>query len=528
MKIKILKIINYLAIVSLFLPMIVFADEATSTLSGEIIINNVDSNNFIFNNLSTSTAFVFRDIKITIASSSILGDNEIDVKIASDTDLKLPWKIEKISRIFEYDIINENIDLKIPLNIEIKTDQSSPYLKKIYYFDEATELWRPLNSKEDFKKGTVIAQSYLKKARIGVFSNPDALVSGSASWYKFKKGNFAASPDFAKGTRLRVYNLNNKKFVDVEINDYGPDRRLHPDRVIDLAREAFLKIAPLGAGVVKVFVELLENQNLGFTNNSASADLNIKARAAIVINEKTGDIIYNKNPTSTMPLASLTKIVAVKVFLDTHQGINRVVTYKKQDENYNYQYVDYKWQSARLKVADGENLTIEDLVYSALVGSANNAVETLVRVSGYSRDEFIARMNKIVSAWGASSTYFAEPTGLSPKNVSSVYDYAIITKEAYSNPFIEKVSITQSYTFYTKNTKKKHLIRNTNNLVHNNNFKITGSKTGYLEEAGYCLMTRAKTNSGKQVIAVTFGEKTKGDSDNETKELLQYGIKKIK
>ena len=106
-----------------------------------------------------------------------------------------------------------------------------------------------------------------------------------------------------------------------------------------------------------------------------------------------------------------------------------MVYYSKKDEEYNYQYVS-KWESARLKVSDNEKMTVENLIYAALVGSANNAVESLVRLSGLTRNEFIAKMNESVKNWDAVNTSFIEPTGLSPKNVSSAMDYAIIIKEA--------------------------------------------------------------------------------------------------
>jgi D-alanyl-D-alanine carboxypeptidase len=216
--------------------------------------------------------------------------------------------------------------------------------------------------------------------------------------------------------------------------------------------------------------------------------------------------------------------VAIKVFLDTRPTLNSQVAYSVKDEEYNYEYVN-KWESARLKLEDGDTLTIEDLLYAALVGSANNAIETLVRVSGFKRDEFIEKMNQEVIDWGATTTHFIEPTGLSPENVSSALDYAIITKEVYTNPIIQKASTMYQYKFTTINTKKAHTITNTDKLLQISNLNITGSKTGYLNEAQYCLMVRAKNNSGKQVIAVTMGVSSRENSFNETEQLLKYALK---
>ncbi|MFH1662050.1 MAG: hypothetical protein ABIA02_03060 [Candidatus Falkowbacteria bacterium] len=219
-------------------------------------------------------------------------------------------------------------------------------------------------------------------------------------------------------------------------------------------------------------------------------------------------------------------MVAIKTFLDTRPSLDRVVIYSSQDEEYNYEYCA-KWESARLKVAHGDSMTIEDLLYASLVGSANNAIETLVRVSGMPRNDFIKKMNKTVKEWGASSTNFIEPTGLSPENVSSAMDYAIITKEVFTHPIIQKASVMNEYKFSTINTKKNFYIKNTNKLIATNIFNIAGSKTGYLDEAGYCLMTRAKAPNGDFIIAVTMGADTREISFEETKNLIKYGIKKI-
>jgi len=478
----------------------------------------------LYDVFNKNVSFILSD---ALASSS----GSILVQKIRDNEVVLPWKLEKISPVYQYEFKNFYNTFQGPVKIVAKYEKNTNFLKKFYFYDKNVSSWRPLPSIEDPFKKTITAISYLPFARVAVFSNPDVLVSGKASWYNYKKGLYAASPDFPGGTRLRVYNLENKKSVDVEVNDFGPNRILHPDRVIDLEKTAFKKLASSNSGLANIFVELIslpaKSEKDHAVNQSVASDLKIKAKSAIVFVENTNRVILEKNASSSLPLASLSKIIAIKTFLDTRPDLNKLVTYKVQDENYNYKYVDYKWQSARLKVKDGDILSVEDLIYSALVGSANNAVETLVRVSGLSRDEFIAKMNENVRIWGASSTNFFEPTGLSPKNVSSVLDYAIITKEVFRNPIIEKASAAKEYVFTTRNTKEKHRIRNTNNLLDTSGFLIKGSKTGYLDEAGYCLMTRASIGKSQNIIVVVFGESSKANSTNETAELIKYGAKRI-
>ncbi len=471
-------------------------------------------------------------IKLSLAPG-ILGD-ATGVEITEINEvIETPWQLDKLSRVYQYEIRNKAAyDGKKPIQVEIKYDTTSNYFKQIYFYDKNYNSWRPLPSKDYPSQALVRSQIYLPFARLAVFANPEALVIGKASWYSHKKGNFAASPDFPKGSKLRVYNLDNGKSVDVIVNDFGPDRKLHPDRVVDLEKTVFVKLAPRSQGVIEVRVEPLVilpqlGRILNIASSGAGIILNPTVKSAIVMDEQSGNVWWQKMATTTLPLASLTKLVAIKVFLDTRPSLNQVVAYSLKDEEYNYQYCN-KWESAKVKLKDKDTLTIENLLYAALVGSANNAIESLVRVSGLTREEFIKQMNQTVLNWGASSTHFIEPTGLAPQNVSSALDYAIITKEVFTNPIIQKASVMPSYKFTTINTKKVHRFNNTDQLINTSNLIITGSKTGYLNEALYCLMIRAKDASGRQIIAVTFGAPSREVSFAETEELVKYGIYKTK
>jgi D-alanyl-D-alanine carboxypeptidase len=130
----------------------------------------------------------------------------------------------------------------------------------------------------------------------------------------------------------------------------------------------------------------------------------------------------------------------------------------------------------------------------------------------------------MVALWGASSTHFIEPTGLAPENVSSSFDYAIISKEVLKNPIIAKASTMPEYIFYTLNTKIKHRLRNTDHIINTNEFKVTGSKTGYLDEALYCLMIRVKEGTNT-IIVVTMGADSRTESFEQTSDLLRYGLR---
>jgi len=131
-------------------------------------------------------------------------------------------------------------------------------------------------------------------------------------------------------------------------------------------------------------------------------------------------------------------------------------------------------------------------------------------------------MNETVKSLGATSTSFADPAGLSPKNVSSPKDYAIIVREAFKNSVIKDASITSTYKFTTLTNNKDHKITNTNKLILTNKYLLSGSKTGYLEEAGYCLMVRVKSNSGNNYVINTFNAPDRNSSFLDVEKLIIY------
>lgn len=470
-------------------------------------------------------------IKLSLVPGILNEQTRVQV-VELNEPIDSPWEVERISKVIQFEFENKvAYDNHKPFYIQINYDNDNNNYKQVMYFEKSCNCWRPLPTTDYPGKSYVRSLIHLPYARIAVFSFPSVITKGDASWYKYKGGDFAASPDFPKGSVIKVINPSNNKSVNVTINDYGPDRMLHPNRVLDLDKVAFSKIASLGAGLTNIVISPISITTGNLYNNVGNYDKKFfiepqfGVKSAIVFNEQTGETIWEKNSASTSPLASLTKLVAVKTFLDTKPTLSTVVAYSKKDEELNYQYCK-SWESAKLKIDEGETLTIEDLVYTSLVGSTNNTIETLVRVSGLARAEFINLMNQNVKNWGASSTYFVEPTGLSPENVSSPLDYAIITREVLKNPIIQKTDTMSVYKFTTINKKVSHSIKNTNKFIELNRFRITGSKTGYLDEAGYCLMTRIE-NGDNPLIVVTFGAKTRQQSFQETSDLINYGLRKL-
>ncbi|MDD2258025.1 hypothetical protein EOL72_01635 [Candidatus Falkowbacteria bacterium] len=464
-------------------------------------------------------------------ASDFVRSNEKPISvIAQIGPLTPPWDFVPLTPIYQVSLPLEHlkpgetygVELDYPANPE--TDN---LYKQVFFFDRFTNNWHPLPTIENPQRRVVRAQVPFTFVRLAVLANEKVLATGQASWYAYKGGMFAASPDYAKGSVLRVHNLDNGKFVDVTVNDFGPNRALYPNRVIDLDKQAFQKIASLGAGLAHVKVEPLRSLDpIISLVRPAGGEPQINAWSGILMNAETGEVLWEKDSQQVKPLASLSKLVAAQVFLDTKPDLKTVATYKLQDEEYNYEHCE-PWESARLRLKEGDTLTLEDLLYASLVGSANNAVETLVRYSGLTRSEFIKRMNERVLNWGASKTSFIEPTGLAPANVSSPYDYAIISREILKQPLIQKISTTASYNFSTINTKQAHYLKNTNPWVGQNLYNLSGTKTGYLHESLYCLMNKVKTKSGLELIAINFGSPSRTASFSDNEQLIQYGARLV-
>jgi rare lipoprotein A len=469
------------------------------------------------------------NLKLSLVPGILNEDTRVDMEEIKD--MSLPFNLEKLSSVYQFEFRNKSAyDNHKPFYIQFSYDEDSSDYKRVFFFDKNYNTWRPLPTQDYPEKNFVRSLIHLPYARIAVFSYPNVMGQGDASWYAYRGGNFAASPDFPKGSIVRVHNLANDKYVDVEINDFGPDRSIFPNRIIDLDKEAFKKISSPSAGIIQVKIEPLRivkdksQRTLGLTDKGAHLEPEISAQAAAIIDEENGEVLWQKNGEEVLPIASLTKLMAVKVFLDNNRDLKQVVEYKYQDEEYNYQYCE-KWESSRLRLDEGDKLTVNDLIYSSLVRSANNTVETLVRYSGLSRDAFIQAMNDEAKTLGAESTYFEEPTGLSTKNVSSALDYAIIAKEVLQDPVIASAASAREYSFFTLDGNKVRNLYNTNSWLRYSVMPFTASKTGYLHEAKYCLMSRIQTANDRQLISIVLGAETRNESLFSTKDIFNYSTK---
>lgn len=218
----------------------------------------------------------------------------------------------------------------------------------------------------------------------------------------------------------------------------------------------------------------------------------VNARAALLIDAQTGEVLYEKNSGTPMPIASLTKLMTAMVFLESKPDLGKRVMVSREDLA----------GSGRTQLRAGEVLTERDLLHASLLSSDNAATKSLVRNSGIAPEEYLARMNRKSQVLGLPNTHFVEFTGLSEMNVSSASEYAQILKTASLHPLIAHITTLPDYTFRT--SKRDHHLVNTNRLCRYGVFDVRGGKTGFINESGYCVATWVSTAS-REVIAVVLG-----------------------
>jgi rare lipoprotein A (peptidoglycan hydrolase) len=174
-----------------------------------------------------------------------------------------PLGFQLASNIYEYNLQTKTeVKFSEQFWFSIKYDDSDYFRKNIYYYDELKAKWVGLPSLIINGSSKIVSHFTLPYAKLAILEDISIMTEGTASWYKYKGCDCAASPDYPKGTKLKVTNLDNNKEVIVKVNDWGPERSIHPDRVIDLDIVAFKKIAKKSQGLCRVKVELFNNVNV--------------------------------------------------------------------------------------------------------------------------------------------------------------------------------------------------------------------------------------------------------------------------
>ena len=217
----------------------------------------------------------------------------------------------------------------------------------------------------------------------------------------------------------------------------------------------------------------------------------LKSQAALVIDQESGEILLGKNMESTLPIASLTKLMTAIVTLDAELDPDEPVTITKAD-------VDrLRGSHSRLQV--GTVLTRDELLHLALMASENRAASALASSYPGGKDSCVLAMNLKAQLLGMTGTRFEDGTGLSGRNVSTAQDLAKLVQAAHAYPKIRDYTTSTSH--QVKVGRRVMRFGNTNNLTRSSRWEIGVSKTGYIAEAGRCLVMQV-TLAGRSVIIV--------------------------
>lgn len=236
--------------------------------------------------------------------------------------------------------------------------------------------------------------------------------------------------------------------------------------------------------------------------------LALRSSAVLVQDQATGAVLFEKNSNAVLPIASISKLMTAMVVLDAQPDLKEMLTIGDQDVD------TLKWTRSRLKV--GTQLTREEMLRLALMSSENRAASSLSRHYPGGRSAFVAAMNAKTKALGLNDTRFEDPTGLTAANVSSPHDLAKMVDAAHQYPLIREFTTTAEDQVTIAGRPQQ--FRNTNTLVRNSNssWDIGLSKTGYISEAGKCLVMQAWINSKPVIIVLldSLGKMTRiGDAN---------------
>ena len=224
------------------------------------------------------------------------------------------------------------------------------------------------------------------------------------------------------------------------------------------------------------------------------AKLQLKSGSALVMDINTGKTLYQKNPAQVRPIASLTKLMTALVVLDTRQNLNQTLTIDQNDrDNIKHTYS---------RVRFGTKVSRRDALHLALMSSENRMASALARHYPGGRSAFIRAMNNKARQLGMRNSRFYDSTGLSTRNVSTARDLAKLITAAYRQPLIRQFTQDTNKEMRFSTPAYSLMFNNTNPLVKNPDWDVRLSKTGYTDEAGRCLLMRAKPD--RQELAIVL------------------------
>jgi serine-type D-Ala-D-Ala endopeptidase (penicillin-binding protein 7) len=251
--------------------------------------------------------------------------------------------------------------------------------------------------------------------------------------------------------------------------------------------------------------------SVGFAH--ADSQVFLRSSVVMVLDAETGEVVIDKNSDAVVPIASITKLMTAMVILDRGLDLQQRVVVSRADLD------NIKGTSSRLR--PGAALTRNELLLLSLMSSENRAAAALGRTYPGGMSAFVAAMNAKAAELDMRDSRFVEPTGLSPNNVASAADLAKLVRAAHSYPLIREYSTRTSAT--VKTFGRPMTFGNTNGLVRSAYWDIDLSKTGYISEAGRCLVMRARVASKDLIVVLldSWGRQSRIGDANRIRKWLE-------
>ena len=241
----------------------------------------------------------------------------------------------------------------------------------------------------------------------------------------------------------------------------------------------------------------------------------MQSSAALVVNLQSGEVVFNKNVNAVAPIASITKLMTAMVVLDAKLPLDEAIALTDEDLDL------IKGTGSRLQL--GTVLTRDEMLRLALMSSENRAASALARAYPGGVAAFVREMNLKAIALDMMHTTFVDGTGLSSGNVSTAQDLGKLVTAAYQYPLIRQYSTGNGYTVQAVNGRTLEF-RNTNALIPSPGWNIELSKTGYIREAGRCLVMQTVIAGAPVVIVLldSWGRLSRSGDANRIKKWIEY------
>lgn len=235
----------------------------------------------------------------------------------------------------------------------------------------------------------------------------------------------------------------------------------------------------------------------------------LRAQAAIIYNPATHEILWQSDGHAQRPIASITKVMTVVVFLEQNPDLSLDVVISRRDTR----------RASTTYLRRGERIQLRDILHLALVASDNAAARVLARVSSWGTEGFIEQMNRKADELGLRNTTFSDPSGLNKNNLSTPYDLSRLMSYATNQPRIATIMRKQSYQMRT--SRRRLTVRNTNRLLQGR-LDVIGGKTGYIDASGYCLAAMVNVPDAGPLAVVVLGARSSSGRFSEVRRLTDW------